>query len=119
MGAWVAGPRLGRFTAEGYVVQMPGCSPANQALGTLILWLGWYGFNPGSTQCFYGCMRLAARIAVNTTLGAGAAGLTTLLLITVLGSPGDIGPVLNGILAGERRACRAGLPLHLPPAHQQ
>jgi hypothetical protein len=39
-------------------VELPGCNPAQQALGTFILWLGWYGFNPGSTQCFYGCMEV-------------------------------------------------------------
>lgn len=49
----------------------------------------------------FGCMRLASKIAVNTTLAAAAGGLTALLSETLLGAPGDIAPVLNGILAGE------------------
>ena len=54
----------------------------------------------GSTGCFSGCMALAARIAVNTTLSAAAGGLTALLGESLLGAPGDISPILNGILAG-------------------
>ena len=49
----------------------------------------------------FGCMRLASKIAVNTTLAAAAGGLTALLSETLLGAPGDIAPVLNGILSGE------------------
>ena len=45
-------------------------------------------------------LQLAAKIAVNSTLGAGTGGLTTLLLTVLLGGPGDIGPLLNGIIAG-------------------
>ena len=101
MGAWVTGPRIGRFTPDGHLVDLPACNPAQVALGVFILWFSWYGFNPGSTQCVYGCMQLAARVGVNTTLGAGAGGLSALLLATLAGSPGDIGPILNGILAGE------------------
>ncbi len=53
--------------------------------------------------CMYGCMELASRIAVNTTLAAAAGGLTSLSCATLLGHPGDISPILNGILAGELR----------------
>ncbi len=60
-----------------------------------------YGFNAGSTQCFYNCMHLSSQIAVNTTLGAATGGATVLCLIVLLGSPGDVAPVLNGILSGE------------------
>lgn len=98
--AVIVGPRLGRFLEDGTVVAMPACNPTHQALGTFILWFGWYGFNPGSTNCAFGCMDLAAAIAVNTTLSAAAGGMTTLLLEILLGRPGDIGPVLNGILGG-------------------
>lgn len=48
----------------------------------------------------YGCMAVASRIAVNTTLAAASGGLTSLLCETLLGRPGDVGPILNGILAG-------------------
>lgn len=56
------------------------------------------GFNPGSTGCFYGCMLTASRVAVNTTLSAATGGLTVLFLSLFLGRPGDIGPMLNGII---------------------
>ncbi|EFN53469.1 hypothetical protein CHLNCDRAFT_136742 [Chlorella variabilis] len=100
VGATMLGPRLGRFTKDGHVIQFDNSSPANMALGVFILWLGWYGFNAGSTQCFYGCMSVAALVAVNTTLATGAGGLTCLFLAVLNGNPGDIGPLLNGILAG-------------------
>ena len=51
--------------------------------------------------CMYKCMHLASRIAVNTTLAAAAGGLTSLSCATLLGHPGDISPILNGILAGK------------------
>lgn len=60
---------------------------------------GWYGFNPGSTACLYGCTLTASLVAVNTTLAAATGGLTVLALSVFLGRPGDIGPTLNGILA--------------------
>ncbi|EFN53204.1 hypothetical protein CHLNCDRAFT_58614 [Chlorella variabilis] len=101
LGAWLLGPRQGRYTADGTLVEMVGCNPSHAALGTFILWFGWYGFNFGSTKCFNeACMELASKIAVNTTLGGGAGGLITLTLTILMGSPGDIGPLLNGILAG-------------------
>ncbi|PRW61429.1 ammonium transporter [Chlorella sorokiniana] len=100
VGAVLLGPRLGRFNQDGHVIQFANASAAHMALGVFILWLGWYGFNAGSTQCFYGCMLVAASIAVNTTLAAGAGGLTCLFLSVFFGAPGDIGPLLNGILAG-------------------
>ena len=54
--------------------------------------------------CMYGCMKLASRIAVNTTLAAAAGGLSALTCETLLGHPGDISPILNGILAGKPRS---------------
>lgn len=113
----IAGPRLGRFNRDGYVIEFPANSPSFQVLGTVALWFGWYGalhnvffflfytcasthagFNPGSTGCFYGCMLVASRVAVNTTLSAATGGLTVLFLSLFLGRPGDIGPMLNGII---------------------
>lgn len=102
VGAAILGPRLGRFTADGHVCLMPASSPAYQALGTLILWLSWYGFNSGSTNCFSTseCVSVAATVSVNTTLAAGTAGATALLLSVLRGSPGDVTPLLNGIITG-------------------
>ena len=52
MGSIFLGPRTGRFTPAGSVVDMPGHSTVLAALGTFILWFGWYGFNPVSTLAF-------------------------------------------------------------------
>ena len=49
VGAAIVGPRAGRFDEKKKALPMPGHSTTLQVMGTLILWLGWYGFNPGST----------------------------------------------------------------------
>lgn len=100
-GAWIIGPRLGRFVA-GKSVPLPGHSLPLVALGVFILWFGWYGFNPGSQLAFADAASAQAvtRIAVTTTLAAGAGGLVaTLLSWAMFGKP-DLSLGLNGILAG-------------------
>jgi len=92
------GPRHGRFTADG-VQDLPGHSSVLAALGTFILWFGWYGFNGVSTLSFF-AMATAARVMMTTTLAAAAGGATVMLLHVVHGNPPDIGPPLNGILGG-------------------
>ena len=100
MGAIFLGPRVGRFAPRtGEVQQMPGHSTVLAALGTFILWFGWYGFNPVSTLKFV-YMKDASRCAVTTTLAACAGGCTTLAIHVGLKNPPDVAPVLNGILAG-------------------
>ena len=49
MGAFMLGPRSGRFGKDGVTSYIRPASPTSQVLGTFILWFGWYGFNPGST----------------------------------------------------------------------
>mmetsp|Transcript_17800 Transcript_17800/g.60733 ORF Transcript_17800/g.60733 Transcript_17800/m.60733 type:complete len:444 (-) Transcript_17800:126-1457(-) len=100
MGAIALGPRKGRFTTDGQVVDMPGHSTVLATLGTFILWFGWYGFNPVSTLCLVGCMGLAAKVAVTTTLSAAAGGVTTLCLHVFETKTPDVAPALNGILGG-------------------
>jgi len=100
MGAIFLGPRTGRFAPRtGEVQDMPGHSTVLAALGTFILWFGWYGFNPVSTLAFH-YMRDAARVAVTTTMSACAGGATTLAIHVALKNPPDVSPALNGILAG-------------------
>jgi Amt family ammonium transporter len=96
-GAIVVGPRLGKFTKDGKARPIPGHSLTLAALGVFILFLGWFGFNPGSTTAANG---LQARIAV-TTLLAGCVGALTALATSwfKFGMP-DIGMTLNGTLAG-------------------
>jgi Amt family ammonium transporter len=101
-GAIVLGPRLGRYTADGRSVPLPGHNVTFTALGVFILWFGWYGFNPGSKLAFQGTEAIDATvlIAVNTTLAA-AAGVcaATLFAWTLFGKP-DLTMGLNGALGG-------------------
>jgi len=81
-GAILLGPRIGRFTAEGKPVAMPGHNLTVSALGVFILWVGWYGFNPGSQLVFSSASDINATmlIAVNTTLAAAAGGVLAMLV---------------------------------------
>ena len=99
VGAIFLGPRTGRFSPSGECIDMPGHSSVLVALGTFILWFGWYGFNPVSTLAFE-YMETAARVAVTTTLGAAAGGVTALSIHYSLTKSLDVGPMCNGILAG-------------------
>ena len=101
-GAIAIGPRLGRFDADGKVVPMPGHSAPFQVLGTFILWMGWYGFNPGSTlgitPAGYGT--IMARAAMCTTLSAAVGGITVVAFDRIFSQTYDVAMVCNGILAG-------------------
>ena len=98
MGAAIIGPRKDRFP-NGEVKEIPGHSSALAALGTLILWFGWYGFNPVSTLAFSG-MATAARVCVTTTLAACGGGLTVCLLGYLQTGHVQMESLCNGILGG-------------------
>jgi len=98
VGAGILGPRLGRYGEGGRVNAIPGHNMAIATLGCLILWLGWFGFNPGSTMAADG--RLITHIALTTNLAASAGALgATITAWLVLGKP-DLSMIINGILAG-------------------
>lgn len=98
VGAILLGPRLGKFTKDGTPKAIPGHSIPLAALGVFILWLGWFGFNPGSTMAAAG--NDISHI-VCTTNTAGAAGAITALLISKLIFKKWEGTMaLNGVLAG-------------------
>ncbi len=96
-GAIVLGPRLGKYDKAGKVKPILGHNLPLAALGVFILWLGWFGFNPGSTTA---ANKDIAMIFVNTNLAA-AAGATLAMFTSWLkfGKP-EIGMSLNGALAG-------------------
>lgn len=98
-GAIVLGPRLGRvFKRDGGGPMLPH-DLTIAATGGLILWFGWYGFNPGSTLSamdFIG----TGRVAANTTLAACAAGLTAMAVGFPKTKKWDISYTVNGFLAG-------------------
>jgi ammonium transporter, Amt family len=99
-GALLLGPRIGKFGTDGRANPIPGHNIPYAVLGTLILWFGWFGFNPGSTLSVdYGGFGYFAYVALTTNLAAAAGalgGVTTAWL--VLKKP-DISMMLNGVLA--------------------
>src|SRR6266567_3989822 len=98
-GAIALGPRLGRkFKRDGGGPMMPH-DLTIAAAGGLLLWFGWYGFNPGSTLSAMDFEGIG-RVATNTTLAACAAGLTSLFYAFVLSKKWDAGFTTNGFLAG-------------------
>jgi len=102
IGAIVLGPRLGRFTKDGKPIAIPGHSITLVALGIFILWLGWFGFNPGSQLAIHGGNADAvALVAVNTNLAAAAGGLVAMIVawLFVMKKP-DLPTTFNGVLAG-------------------
>ncbi len=96
-GAVVLGPRLGKYTKEGKVKPIPGHNIPLAALGVFILWLGWFGFNPGSTTA--GITDIAM-IFVNTNLAAAAGAVLAMLTSWMMFKKPDVGMSLNGALAG-------------------
>jgi Amt family ammonium transporter len=98
-GAIVLGPRLGRrFKRDGGGPMMPH-DLTIAAIGGLILWFGWYGFNPGSTLSIMD-MAGAGRVAANTTLAASAAGLLACFWGYAKSGKWDVSYTVNGFLAG-------------------
>jgi len=99
-GAMLLGPRKGAFNPDSHVHK--GHNVTFAGLGVFILWLGWFGFNPGSQVAASGMenANAIALIAVNTNLAAAAGSLLGMLLSWMkLGKP-NIGMTLNGALAG-------------------
>ena len=98
-GAIVLGPRLGRrFKRDGGGPMLPH-DLTIAACGGLLLWFGWYGFNPGSTLSAMDFEGIG-RVAANTTLAACAAGLTAMAVAYSLNKNWDISFTVNGFLAG-------------------
>jgi Amt family ammonium transporter len=92
------GPRIGKYGPDGKPRAIPGHSMPLVGLGVLILWLGWFGFNPGSTLGAMG--NRFAEIALVTNLAAAAGVLTALLTMYVMRKTVDIGMAGNGAIAG-------------------
>ncbi len=99
LGAWMLGPRIGRFNPDGSPNFIGGHSMPLVTLGVFILWFGWYGFNPGSTLGM-GDPGLVARIAMNTTLAGCAGAVAAMIVAWVMFGKPDLSLALNGALAG-------------------
>ncbi len=96
-GAIVLGPRLGKYK-NGKITPIPGHNMAMGALGVFILWLGWFGFNAGSTTEINGGG--LAPIALVTNLAAAAGAIGAMGISWALFKKPDISMTLNGALAG-------------------
>ena len=97
-GAIVLGPRLGKYDSDGNPRPIAGHNLPLAALGVFILWLGWFGFNPGS-QMGADAAEISG-IAVTTNLAAAAGAILAMITAWIfLGKP-DAGMALNGALAG-------------------
>lgn len=100
-GAMILGARTGRFV-DGKSRPMPGHNLVYAALGVFVLWVGWYGFNPGSQLAFATSDDITATmlIAVNTTLAAAAGGVVATIISWIFYGKPDLSLSLNGVLGG-------------------
>jgi len=109
------GPREGRFKTgccnsclkidhfpedENEEVSFEGHSIPFQVMGTIVLFVGWLGFNPGSTGAVHESMEIAALCAVNTVLGAAGGLVTTTTIGLIRTGSFNVGLACNGLLAG-------------------
>jgi ammonium transporter, Amt family len=92
------GPRIGKYTKDGKPRAIPGHSMPLVGLGVLILWLGWFGFNPGSTLGAIGGR--FAEVVVVTNLAAAAGVVAAVAVMYLLSKTIDIGMAGNGAIAG-------------------
>jgi len=101
-GVLLLGPRKGKFRADGTVAAIPGANLPLAALGTLILWLGWFGFNGGSVLKLgdIASANSVAMVFLNTNTAAAGGLVAALLLARVMFGKGDLTMALNGALAG-------------------
>jgi len=98
-GAMILGPRHGKYDKNGKPKAIPGHSMSLAVIGLFVLWIGWFGFNPGSTMSFQNPVDVV-HILVTTNTAAIAAVLTsTITAWLFIGKP-DLGMTINGCLAG-------------------
>lgn len=99
VGAWILGPRIGKYNKDGSSNAIPGHNLPMAVVGTLILAFGWFGFNPGSTLAG-GDLRIAV-VATNTMIASAAGALTaTMWMWLVRTKKPDPSMMCNGLLAG-------------------
>ncbi len=98
-GAWILGPRIGKYGKDGKVKAIPGHNMSLAVIGLFVLWLGWFGFNPGSTMSFQNPADVM-HILVTTNTAAIAAVLTSTITAWIFIGKPDLGMTINGCLAG-------------------
>ena len=98
-GAIILGPRYGKYDKNGKPKAIPGHNLSLAVIGLFILWLGWFGFNPGSTMSFQNPDDVV-HIVVTTNTAAIAAVLTATATSWIFIGKPDLGMTINGCLAG-------------------
>jgi Amt family ammonium transporter len=96
VGAAMLGPRIGKYQ-NGQSMAIPGHNMSIAMLGCLILWIGWFGFNPGSELA---ANEAVPYIAVTTNLAAAAGGVAATITSWIMSGKPDLSMIINGILAG-------------------
>ncbi|MCE5272151.1 ammonium transporter [bacterium] len=99
VGTVMLGARIGKFTPDGQARVIPGHNIPLAALGVLILWFGWFGFNPGSSLSGMDA-NLIAKVAVNTNLAAATGCVVSMLVVWWQFGKPDLSMAINGSLAG-------------------
>lgn len=101
-GAAILGPRVGKYTKEGKARAIPGHNLTIAALGMFILWLGWFGFNGGSTLGIDSAELggKAAQVFFNTNISAACSVLATMLFTWIIYKKPDVSFTINGAVAG-------------------
>ena len=97
MGAIFLGPRIGKYDRHGKPRPMPGHSMAFVVVGVMVLWFGWFGFNPGSELA---ADAVVMRAAVTTMLAAAAGAVTAGAVVWFRTGHLDVAMTANGVLAG-------------------
>ncbi|WP_420451102.1 ammonium transporter [Ilumatobacter sp.] len=97
VGASFLGPRIGKYDANGRARAIPGHNVPFAILGVFILWVGWFGFNPGSELL---ADEFVSTVAVNTMLAAVAGGLVCTITVWLVSGKPDLAMIGNGVLAG-------------------
>src|SRR5437588_4854733 len=100
-GAILLGPRIGKFGHDGRANPIPGHNMPYAVLGTIILWFGWFGFNPGSTLSVVTGHHLGyfGYVALTTNVAAAAGALGGILSAWIVLKKPDVSMMLNGVLA--------------------
>lgn len=105
VGGWAAligtillGPRIGKFNVDGTAEPMIGANVSISTLGCLILWLGWFGFNPGSTMA--ADAEAIVHIFMTTNMAAACGGIAAAVTSWWYFSQPDLSMIINGILGG-------------------
>lgn len=98
-GALILGPRIGKYDKKGKVKAIPGHNMSLAVIGLFVLWLGWFGFNPGSTMSFQNPSDVVYILMTTNTAAIAAVLTSTATAWIFLGKP-DLGMTINGCLAG-------------------